>query len=92
MKYVIKQHKLPFSDEEHDFTLTIHLGKIINDAGHYEAKLQFPAQSYREGLAIYRQFVNEQREYFGESTTRSRISSVRRSSSNQQSIAPWRSF
>ncbi|MEB3213907.1 MAG: hypothetical protein VKL39_21345 [Leptolyngbyaceae bacterium] len=84
MKYVIKHQKLPFSEEHHDFTLIIHLGKVTSEAGSYEAKLQFPTESYREGLALYRQFVNDQKDYLGNSQISHRTTSTSSSSSQQQ--------
>ncbi|MEL6222356.1 MAG: hypothetical protein AAFQ57_08190 [Cyanobacteria bacterium J06626_14] len=86
MKYAIKHRKLPFSEEHHDFTLIIHLGKVTTEAGTYEAKLQFPAESYREGMALYRRFVNEQKEYFGD-TQIGRQTTMRPKSKRRQAIA-----
>lgn len=66
MKYFIKQKKLPFSEDHHDFTVTICLGLVPGDVESYEAKIQFPAESYRDGLALYRRFVQEQKDYIKE--------------------------
>ena len=88
MKYFIKQKKLPFSEEHHDFTLTICLGMVQGDAESYEAKIQFPAESYRDGLSLYRRFVQEQKEFFGKSQEFGQaISEKNDPSDDQQAIA-----
>lgn len=66
MKYFIKQKKLPYSEDHHDFTLTICLGIVQSETGGYEAKVQIPVESYRDGLTIYRQFIREQKEYLAQ--------------------------
>ncbi|MEM7770402.1 MAG: hypothetical protein AAGA75_05835 [Cyanobacteria bacterium P01_E01_bin.6] len=88
MKYSIKQKKLPFSEEHHDFTLVIHLGIVKGEMESYDARLQFPAESYRDGLALYRQFVQDQKEHLGNTQIRRRTTSVKRQKQrSQQAIA-----
>lgn len=65
MKYFIKRKKLPYSEDHHNYTLTICLGIVQSETGGYEAKVQIPVESYREGLFLYRRFLQEQKEYFG---------------------------
>lgn len=75
MKYFIKQKKLPYSEDHHDFTLTICLGIVQSETGGYEAKVQIPVESYRDGLLFYRRFIQEQREYLAETQASQPISS-----------------
>lgn len=63
MKYFIKRKKLPYSETHHDFTLTICLGIMQGETGEYEAKVQIPVESYRDGLRTYRNFIRDQKEY-----------------------------
>ena len=88
MKYFIKQKKLPFSEDHHDFTVTICLGLVPGDVESYEAKIQFPAESYRDGLAMYRRFVQEQKDYGKEDQRPRQITSTEeQQTSGPQAIA-----
>lgn len=62
MKYLIRRKKLPFSRDNQFYTLTICLGNVNTaDATTFEARVQLPVSSYREGLRQYRKFLQEQK-------------------------------